>query len=97
MDKFIAGELVDKDKKRTAQRFLDIAALDMETLKIRAIIKDASFYKFISPKADGMIYEMQSQTMLGRTPSDIVEYLKNPLNESVLIDLTKKVERYWNQ
>lgn len=97
MDKFIAGELVDKDKKRTAQRFLDIAALDMETLKIRAIIKDASFYKFISPKADGMIYEMQSQTMLGRTPSDIVEYLKNPLNESILIDLTKKVERYWNQ
>lgn len=97
MDKFISGELVDKDKKRTAQRFLDIAALDMETLKIRAIIKDASFYKFISPKADGMIYEMQSQTMLGRTPSDIVEYLKNPLNESILIDLTKKVERYWNQ
>lgn len=97
MDKFISGELVDKDKKRTAQRFLDVAALDMETLKIRAIIKDASFYKFISPKADGMIYEMQSQTMLGRTPSDIVEYLKNPLNESILIDLTKKVERYWNQ
>lgn len=97
MDKFISGELVDKDKKRTAQRFLDIAALDMETLKIRAIIKDASFYKFISPKADGMIYEMQSQTMLGRTPSDIVEYLKNPLNESILIELTKKVERYWNQ
>lgn len=97
MDKFIAGELVDKDKKRTAQRFLDIAALDMETLKIRAIIKDASFYKFISPKADGMIYEMQSQTILGRTPSDIVEYLKNPLNESILIDLTKKVEKYWNQ
>lgn len=97
MDKFISGELVDKDKKRTAQRFLDIAALDMETLKIRAIIKDASFYKFISPKADGMIYEMQTQTMLGRTPSDIVEYLKNPLNESILIDLQKKVEKYWNQ
>jgi hypothetical protein len=97
MDKFISGELVDKDKKRTAQRFMDIAALDMETLKIRAIIKDASFYKFISPKADGMLYEMQSQSMLGRTPSDVVEYLKNPLNESILIDLTKKVEKYWNQ
>lgn len=97
MDKFISGELVDKDKKRTAQRFLDVSGLDMETLKIRAIIKDATFYKFISPKADGMIYEMQTQTMLGRTPSDIVEYLKNPLNESILIDLTKKVERYWNQ
>lgn len=97
MDKYIAGELTDKDKKRTAQRFLDIAVLDMETLKIRAIVKDASFYKFLSTKADGFIYDMQTQSMLGRTPTDCVEYLKNPLNESVLIELTKRVERYWNQ
>lgn len=97
MDKYINGELSDKDKRRTAQQFLDAATLDMETLRIRAIVKDSSFYKFISTKADGFIYEMQSQTMLGRTPSDCVEYLKNPLNESVLIELTKKVEKYWNQ
>lgn len=97
MDKYINGELTDKDKKRTAQRFLDVAVLDMESLKIRAIVKDATFYKFMATKADGFIYDMQSQSMLGRTPTDCVEYLKNPLNESVLIDLTKKVERYWNQ
>jgi hypothetical protein len=40
---------------------------------------------------------MESTTMLGRTPSDIVEYLKNPLNEEILVDLTRKVEKYWNQ
>lgn len=97
MDKFIGGELVDKDKKRTAQRFLDAASMDMESLKIRAIIKDASYYKFISTKADGFIYDMQSTTMLGRTPSDVAEYLKNPLNEEILVNLTKKVEKYWNQ
>lgn len=97
MDKYISGELTDKDKKRTAQRFLDVAVLDMESLKIRAIVKDATFYKFLATKSDGFIYDMQSQSMLGRTPSDCVEYLKNPLNEQVLIDLTKKVERYWNQ
>ena len=97
MDKYINGELTDKDKKRTAQRFLDVAVLDMESLKIRAIVKDASFYKFLATKADGFIYDMGSSSMLGRTPSDCVEYLKNPLNESVLIDLTKKVEKYWNQ
>jgi V8-like Glu-specific endopeptidase len=96
MDKYINGDLIEKDKRKTAQRFLDAANLDMETLKIRAIVKDSSYYKFIATKADGFIYHMQTVTMLGRTPSDVVEYLKNPLNEELLIDLTKKVEKYWN-
>jgi hypothetical protein len=97
MDKFINGELVDKDKRRTAQKFLDTVNLDMEALKIRSIVKDSNYYKFIASKADGFIYHMQSGTMLGRNASDVVEYLKNPLNEEILIDLTKKVEKYWNQ
>ena len=97
MDKFINGDLVDKDKKKTAQRFLDISSLDMETLKVRTIVKDSNYYKFIATKADGFIYHMQTTTMLGRTPTDVAEYLKNPLNEEILIDLQKKVEKYWNQ
>jgi hypothetical protein len=96
MDKFINGELVEKDKRKTAQRFLDAAGLDMETLKIRSIVKDAGYFKFISPKADGFIYHMKSAAMMGRTPSDVTEFLKNPLNEEVLIDLQKSVEKYWN-
>jgi uncharacterized coiled-coil protein SlyX len=97
MDKYINGDLFEKDKTKTAQRFLDAAALDMETLKIRAIVKDSSWYKFISTKSDGFIYHMQSSTMLGRNTLDVVEYLKNPLNEEILMDLTKNVEKYWNQ
>jgi hypothetical protein len=97
MDKFINGDLVEKDKRKTAQRFLDTVNLDMETLKIKAIVKDSTFYKFISGKADGFTYHMQSGTMLGRTQADVSEYLRNPLNEEILIDLTKKVEKYWNQ
>lgn len=97
MDKYVNGDLIEKDKRKTAQRFLDAATLDMETLKIRAIVKDSNYYKFISPKADGFIYHMESGTMMGRTQADVAEYLRNPLNEEILIDLTKKVERYWNQ
>jgi hypothetical protein len=97
MDKYINGDLVDKNKKKTAERFLDISNLDMETLKIRAIVKDSGYYKFIATKADGFIYHMETTTMMGRTPSDVVEYLKNPLNEELLVNLTKKVEGYWNQ
>lgn len=97
MDKYINGELVDKDKRKTGQRFLDAVNLDMETLKIRAMVKDSTYYKFIAAKADGFIYHMETTTMMGRTPSDVAEYLKNPLNEEILINLTKKCEKYWNQ
>jgi len=97
MDKYINGESVDKDKRKTAQRFLDTANLDMETLKIRAIVKDSNQYKLISSKSDGFIYHIEKNALLGRTATDVIEYLKNPLNEEILIDLTKKVEQYWNQ
>lgn len=97
MDKYINGELFERDKSKTAQRFLEAVALDMETLKIKAIVKDSVFYKFITTKSDGFIYHTQTLAMLGRNTLDVVEYLKNPLNEEILIDLTKKVEKYWNQ
>ena len=34
--------------------------------------------------------------MLGKNASDVVEYLKNPLNEEILTDITKNVEKLWN-
>jgi hypothetical protein len=34
--------------------------------------------------------------MLGKNPSEISEYLKNPLHEDILMSLTKGVEKYWN-
>ena len=40
---------------------------------------------------------MASTTMMGRNLLDVVEYLKNPLNEEILLDLTKKIEKHWNQ
>jgi hypothetical protein len=97
MDKYITGEGIEPNEKRAAQDFLDKVALDMETLKLRALIKDASFYKQVATKADGMIYHMDSATLMGRNPSECVEFLKNPLHEQTLVDLTKKIEKYWNQ
>lgn len=96
MDKYINGESVEKDKRKTAQRFLEIAGYDMETLKLRAMVKDANFYKIIATRGDGFIYHMKSNSMMGKNASDVVEYLKNPLNEEVLTDITKNVEKYWN-
>jgi arsenate reductase-like glutaredoxin family protein len=35
--------------------------------------------------------------MMGRNQTDVVEYLKNPLNDEILTKLLKKVEPYWNK
>ena len=97
MDAYINGEGIETNERRAAQDFLDKAALDMETLKLRSIIKDSAFYKLIATKSDGFIYHMDSGTLMGRNPSECVEFLKNPLNEQTLVDLTKKIEKFWNQ
>ena len=34
---------------------------------------------------------------MARNVSDVLEFLKNPLNEDVLADLLTEVEKYWNQ
>ena len=97
MDKFINGEGSEKSKKRAAQMFLDAVGSDIENLKLRALVKDATWYKFIQTKSDGFIYHVDSGAMLGRTPSDCVEYLKNPLNDQILGKLLSPVEKLWNQ
>jgi len=96
MDNYINGLGVDRDKKKTAQLFLDAARLSMEVLKLKAIVKDASQYRMITTKSDGMIYDLDSGTSLGRTPSDVVAFLQNPLNEEVMMKLMSNVEGMWN-
>lgn len=97
MDKYISGELVDKDKRRTAGKFLETVALDMETLKLKALAKDASHFKFIATKPDGFIYHMKTSSLLGKNLADVVEYLKNPLHEDILLDITTNVEKFWEK
>lgn len=96
MDNYINGFGVDRDKKKTAQVFLDAARLSMEVLKLKAIVKDATQYRMITTKSDGMIYDLDSGTALGRTPSDVVAFLQNPLNEEVMMKLMSNVEGMWN-
>lgn len=97
MDKFITGYGIETNAKRAAETFNTTAALDMETLTLRALIKDSSYYKLISPKSDGFIYHMATNTMMGRNSSDCVEFLKNALNDNILIDLKKNTDKHFNQ
>ena len=97
MDKYVNALGYDNDKKRCANTFIDYSKMSNEDLKIKAIIKDASFYKFIILKPDGMLYEASQSVMLGRNVSDILEFLKNPTNEDVLDILMAKVEDLWTK
>jgi hypothetical protein len=96
MDNYINGFGGETNKERAAKSFIEAVNLDMETLKIKSIVRDSVFFKYIITKADGYIYHVKTSSMLGRNVSDVLEYLKNPLNEDILKDLNQSVEKYWN-
>ena len=97
MDAHINGEGTEGNKERAAKGFLDACKASMETLKIKAIVKDSIFFKYIINKSDGHIYHAPSGSLMGRNTPDVIEYLKNPLHEDILNDLTKKIETHWNE
>ena len=97
MDDYIMGAGIEKNPTLAAQHFVDVAGENIGDLKLRAMIKDAAFNKIIGSKPDGYMYHMSTATMLGRNPSDILEYLKNPMNEEVLVAIQEFVENEWNK
>jgi hypothetical protein len=96
MDKYIHGEGGESNMERAAKSFIDAINSDMETLKLRAVVKDSAYYKLISTKSDGYFYHMKSGTVMGRNVSDVVEYLKNPMNDDIFKILNTEIEKLWN-
>ena len=96
MDNFINGIGGETNLERAAKSFIETASMDMETLKIKSIVRDSVFFKYIVNKADGYIYHTKTNSLLGRNVSDVVEHMRNPLNEDILKDLNQSVEKYWN-
>jgi len=96
MDNYINGLGAESSKKRAAGQFLEVAQLTMEELKIRALIKDALYYRFITTKAGGWIEPIDSGIRLGKSPSEVFDFLKKPENDEALTSILEKVEPYWN-
>jgi|TARA_R100000084_G_scaffold52193_1_gene21725 hypothetical protein len=96
MDAYINGNGSESNKKRAASQFLSVAQLDMEELKIRALIKDGLYYRFITTKAGGWIEPLDNNIKLGKRPSECLDFLRDPENEETLLSLLDKVEPYWN-
>lgn len=97
MDNFINGKGVEKNAQRAAELFTkNCTTMDMQALKLRALCKDATFYKMIHVKGDGHFYHLDTNTMLGRNFQEVVEFFGNPINEDLMMTLMKAVEKYWN-
>ena len=79
-----------------AEEFIAAASDSMKNLKIRSLVKDAMFYRFILIKATGWIETLDSGIRLGKVPSEVVAFLSNAENDEVLKSLMNKVEPYWN-
>lgn len=97
LDEYINGNSFEKSSQAAAEHFLEVVAMTMEDLKLKSLIKDGTYYKEIQPKSDGFLYHRASQTMLGRNVSDVIEYLKNPVNDEILKMLLDVVETEWNK
>ncbi len=95
MDKFINGEGVEKNTERAAKEFLATANTPIEDLKIRALVKDATYFKYIGSGSDGFVKHIDTGVVMGRTPSEIFEFLKNPMNDKILGKLLMTVEKLW--
>lgn len=95
MDLFIAGDSSESGKIRAAELFLEAVNSTMEDLKLKCIVKDAIAYKFITSKPNGWLEHTESSSKLGKNISEVIMYLKDPLNEEVFKNLMVKVEQYW--
>jgi hypothetical protein len=95
MDFYINGDGSESNKIKAAENFIDAAKDSMENLKIRALVKDALYYRYITTKSTGWIETLDGGEKLGKKPSEVVDYLKNPLHEETLLNLLSKVETYW--
>ncbi len=96
LDIYLKGKSVEKNITKASQKFLDTINLKLNVLRLKALVKDAIWYRFIVTKHDGMIYDIESNSMMGRNISDVVEYLDNPLNQPILDSLLSKIENYWD-
>jgi hypothetical protein len=96
-DMYINGETVDKNKKATAEKFLEYCKADMKDLRVQAIVRDATEMHLLTFKQDGQLYYNRTNSPMGKGVPDVVAYLQNPLNTDVLDTISKEVEEEWKK
>jgi len=96
-DKYINGETVDKNKKLTAEKFLELSKTPTAELRVQAIVRDATEMQLLTYKQDGQLYFNKNNSPMGKGILDVVAFLKNPLNGDILATITSEVEDEWKK
>jgi hypothetical protein len=96
-DKYINGETIDKNKKATAEKFIEFCKQPQEDLRIQAIVRDATEMHLLTYKTDGNLYYNKTGTPMGKGINDVILFLKNPLNTDVLGTISEEVEEEWKK
>ena len=94
-DMYINGETVEKNKKLTAQKFIDFAEGDLKDLRVQAIVRDSTEMQLMTYKTDGQLYYNKTGTPMGKGLMDVVTFLANPMNKEILDSISEQVEAEW--
>lgn len=94
---FIDGLIAKDNKQETPKQFLDAAKLDKEDLTVQALVNDAVYNRvIIQESSDNYFYNKLTQTRYGKNLKEVINYLKNPINQAELDNVTERVEKKWN-
>ena len=91
-DGYINGNGRESNALQAAKNFVDAAKMDTETLMMHSIVKDALAFNILTTKSDGYIHEKKSGTKIETTREGVVEFLKNPVNDEMLMDIKQNVD-----
>lgn len=94
MDTFINGQGIEKSISKAAQGFITYAEQSLEHLRIRGVVRDAAYFRFILHKPDGNMYHNVSSVLLGKNIADCVEFFKQGANATVWESVLKEVEAH---
>jgi len=97
LDDYINGKGSEKTVKQAAIKFNEEAEVTSGELRLKCILKDASYYKYVFGTADGHIKHKSSGILLGRNMAEALEFIKDPVNEDILDTMVTDVEIEWNK
>lgn len=95
LDDYINAASFERNKEKAAEDFINVSKSNIETLKLRAIIKDALFNRVIVTKPDGTIYHMTTNSFLGKNTTDVLAYMQNVTNEDIMKMIINETEKFW--
>lgn len=96
LDNYISGLAGEKSVKKASTFFNSLCEMSDEDIRIKAVIADASFYKTIAMKGDGLLWHLSTETMLGKNAAEVLTFYKNPLNSKVWDKTLEEITAYWN-